>query len=914
MTAGAADEPLYGREHELKVVANLVGGLAEGAGGVLVVCGEAGIGKSALLAAAARLAADSGVRVLSATGIQAEARLPFAGLHQLLRPVLPLTERLPPLQRAGLLSAFGMADGEPAGEFLIGLAALELISEAASATPVLLAVDDAQWLDEPSCVVLGFVARRLAAEPAALLVAIRDGIASPFGDAGLPELPLAGLTEPAATALLDARVPGLDPALRDRLLAEAAGNPLALVELPKAMRPGLSASRGLPPPLLPLTARLERAFAAQESELPAATRTVLLAAAADDGGGLPEVLAAASALTGTAVTADALLPAIAVGLAEIDETGLRFRHPLIRSAIYQTASVSQRRAAHAALAGLLDHHPDRRTWHRAAAVLGPDEQVAADLEAAAVRAERRGAVVMAVDAFRRAAQLSEDAPSRGRRLQRAAIKAFDSGHPELGEDLLRAAESLDLAADQRTWVAYVRETFTGGGTWSGATMVDSFVGLAERMRAAGHTGTALDALLSIAMRCYWGNPSERTRSAVIAAAEKLPLPDTDPALLLILASADPVRRGALVNARIEVISPDDTDPAEMYFAGVAAGTVWSWDRSLPLLEAGVNGLRRQGRLGLLVQALVTQAWAALHSSRIPAAMSAADEAARLAPETGQGHWAHAARLVEALVAAASGNAEAAAVMTQESESGYRAIGAAPNLGLVLFARGRGAVVNQRYAEGLAYLRRILDSADPAHHPYVGTWGLGDLVEAAAHVGDLDAARAYLDQLESLAAATSGSLLVAAAAYARPLVADGDDAERLYQAALADGLANWPDYRARMLLRYGEWLRRQRRAAESRAPLREARDSFDALGLASLAERARLELRAAGESSSRRQPRPWDQLTPQELQIARMAADGMSNRDIGQQLYISHRTVSAHLYRIFPKLGITSRSQLHAAIS
>jgi len=254
------------------------------------------------------------------------------------------------------------------------------------------------------------------------------------------------------------------------------------------------------------------------------------------------VLAAASALTGTEVTADALLPAIAAGLAEIDETGLRFRHPLIRSAIYQDGErvpAADRACRARRTPRSSPRSPGLASGRRG---LGPDEQVAADLEAAAVRAERRGAVVMAVDAFRRAAQLSEDAPSRGRRLQRAAIKAFDSGHPELGEDLLRAAESLDLAADQRTWVAYARETFTGGGTWSGATMVDSFVGLAERMRAAGHTGTALDALLSIAMRCYWGNPSERTRSAVIAAAEKLPLPDTDPALLLILAS--PTRCGA----------------------------------------------------------------------------------------------------------------------------------------------------------------------------------------------------------------------------------------------------------------------------------------------------------------------------------------------------------------------------------
>ena len=654
MTAGAADDPLYGREDELHVVADLVGSLAQGVGGALAVSGEAGIGKSALLAAAARLAADSGARVLSATGIQAEARLPFAGLHQLLRPVLPVAERLPPRQRAALLSAFGMADAEPAGPFLIGLATLELISDAATSSPVLLIADDAQWLDEPSCAVLGFVARRLTAEPTALLVAARDGHASSFGEAGLPGLPLAGLAEPDAAALLDARAPGLDPALRDRLIAEAAGNPLALVELPKAVRLGQPIPGGPPPSLLPLTARLERAFVAQESGLPAATRVVLLAAAADDGGALPEVLATASALAGTTVTADALLPAIAAGLVEIDETGLKFRHPLMRSAIYQATSMSQRHAVHAALAGLLDGQPDRRAWHRAAAILGPGEQVAADLEAAAVRAVRRGAVTMAIDALRRAAQLSEDAPSRGRRLQRAALIAFESGHPELGEDLLRATESLDLAADLRTWVAYERETFTGGGTWSGATMVDSFVGLAERMRVAGHADTALDALLSIAMRCYWGNPGERTRSAVIAAAEKLPLPDTDPALLLILASADPVRRGALVNARIEVIRPDDTDPARMFFAGVAAGTVWSWDRSLPLLEAGVNGLRRQGRLRLLVQALVTQAWAALHSSRIPAALSAASEATRLAPETGQGHWANAARLVQAVVTAAGG--------------------------------------------------------------------------------------------------------------------------------------------------------------------------------------------------------------------------------------------------------------------
>jgi DNA-binding CsgD family transcriptional regulator len=267
-----------------------------------------------------------------------------------------------------------------------------------------------------------------------------------------------------------------------------------------------------------------------------------------------------------------------------------------------------------------------------------------------------------------------------------------------------------------------------------------------------------------------------------------------------------------------------------------------------------------------------------------------------------------------VAASAAGDDAAADALAQRTEALYLASGSTSMLGFVQFARGHGAVLNQRYAVGLAYLRRILDPADPVFHPFVGSWGLADLAEAAVALGEPARAQAYLGQLESLAAQTGGPLLLAQAAYARPLVAGDDQAEPLYQAALGEGLASWPDYRARMLLRYGEWLRRQRRAAESRVPLREARDSLDALGFTHLAERARLELRAAGESSSRREPRPWDELTAQELQIARMAADGMSNREIGEQLFISHRTVGAHLYKIFPKLGITSRSQLHAALA
>jgi DNA-binding CsgD family transcriptional regulator len=908
-----AEGALYGRERELDGLASLVRGLAEGSGGALVVRGEAGIGKSSLLAAAAGLAGQAGAQVLTATGVQAETRLPFAGLHQLLRPVLPLAERLPPRLRSALLSAFGLADMPVgAGPFLIGLAALELISDMAASTPVLLIADDAQWLDEPSGVVLGFVARRLATEPAALLIAVRDGLASSFDDAGLPGLPLTGLAEPAAAALLEARAPGLDLAHRDRLLSEAAGNPLALVELPKSVRPGHPAG-GLTGPLLPLTTRLEQAFAAQQSGLPETTRAVLLAAAANDSTALPEALDAASVLAGTAVTADALLPAIAAGLLETGEAGPRFRHPLIRSAVYQAASLARRRAAHTALAGLLAGRPDRRAWHVAAAALGPDEQVAVDLEAAAVRAVQRSAFSVAADAYRRAAQLSDDTFSRTRRLLLAAHTALSSGHLRLGHELLRAAESLDLTADQRTLAAWMRET-SGDGTWTGTSQLDALVRLAEQMRTAGETRTALDTLSNFALRCYWGNPAPETRAAVITAAERLGRPETEPALLAILSSADPVRTGERVNALVKSITPDRTEPTAMWYSGLAAANTWAWDSALPLLDAAVDELRAQGQLGLLTRALTTQAWAAVHLARLPTAVAAASEASRLAVETGQAHWTGANQLAQAVAASAAGDDAAADALAQQTEALYLASGSTSMLGFVQFARGHGAVLNQRYAVGLTHLRRVLDPSDPVFHPFVGTWGLADLAEAAAAVGEPDLAQAYLGQLESLAAQTGGPLLLAQAAYARPLAAEDDQAEPLYQAALGDGLASWPDYRARMLLRYGEWLRRQRRAAQSRVPLREARDSFDALGFTHLAERARLELRAAGEWSSRRQSRPWDELTAQELQIARMAADGMSNREIGQQLFISHRTVGTHLYKIFPKLGITSRSQLHAALA
>jgi ATP/maltotriose-dependent transcriptional regulator MalT len=361
----------------------------------------------------------------------------------------------------------------------------------------------------------------------------------------------------------------------------------------------------------------------------------------------------------------------------------------------------------------------------------------------------------------------------------------------------------------------------------------------------------------------------------------------------------------------------------MLMVGRASTAVWAFDLSLPFLDAAVQGLRTQGRSGLLAQALVTQAWAAVHCARGPLAVAAAEEGNRLSKETGQARWVAAAQLAQATIAAERGDLPAAEALATEAETLLMSMGANSMLALAQFVRGRGAVAHQRYSDGLNHHERILDPTDPAYHPLVGAWALSDLVEAAAHSGKLMLAKGYLQQLESLAAATSGSFLRAEAGYARPMVADDDHAEALFHRALERDLVGWPSYRGRMLLWYGKWLRRRRRVADSRAPLRAAREGFDALALPVLAQRARQELRASGETSEHRVTQPWTQLggkarppeplTPQELQIGQLAADGLSNREIGEKLYLSHRTVASHLYRMFPKLGVTSRSQLHSAL-
>lgn len=900
---------LRGRSRELDAIEDLIAGVGE-RGGALMLLGEAGIGKSALLDAARDLAAARGMRTLSMTGVESEAHLPFAGLHRLLGPTLAQLDRLPAPQRAAVEAAFGLSNDGASDFFRIALGALELLSEAALSSPLLLVVDDAQWLDPATFDVLAFVARRIQLEPIALLFAVRSGVDERIEPVDVPTLVVGGLDKPTAAALLDANAPNLSPDLRQRVLDEAGGNPLALAELPNAIARDFVRSPTAP---LPLTARLEKAFAVRSAELPMETQQLVLVAALDDGGGVREVFRAMSALVGHDVTVEEFSSAEVRRLVALDSAGLRFHHPLVRSAIYQRASVADRRAAHAALAVAYADDPDRSVWHRAAAVEAPDDEVAVRLEEAAQRALRRGAPGVAAWGLTRAADLVADASKRGDLLIRAGELHFMFGDAEVTVRLLREAQLLDLDPLERTRTAFILEV-GDRQRWSGADRVPAFVQIAQQSADAGDVGGALHALSTVSLRCWWSNPDQSTREEVVAAAESLPVPADDPLLISTLALADPLACGATVLERATAHTADSADPVTSYLMGAALAAVWAQDRSLEYLAAAVEGFRTSGQVGALSQALNYQAWSAFLVSDTALAATAGEEAERLGIETGQALWATSVSMVRALLAADNGDPTTALELADRAEEVFLPMRANPLLSLVQITRGHVALVDGRFSDAYANLRRIFDRNDIAFHPFVRGWVLCDLVDAAyPDAAHADEARGFLVELTSMAEQTGATMLQAQIGYARAVLATGDDVERLFQAALADALPHWPGLRARMLLAYGTWLRRRQRLAEARSPLRGALEAFRALGIPVLAQRAQQELRATGETARRRTVETRAQLTPQELQIARMAADGLTNREIGQKLYLSHRTVGSHLYRIFPRLGVTARGQLRAAI-
>lgn len=898
---------LIGRDRELAVIQGSLANAAEGRGSSVLVRGDPGIGKSALLELAAEQAGQEGFSVLRTGGVLTEAKMPFAALQRLIQPCVENMDTLALPQHAAIETAIGARSAEPPETFMIALAVLDLLSEAAAHAPLLVLVEDAHWLDDSTTDVLAFVARRVELEPLLMLLSAREGPLVRIDDARLPELALRGLDPPDAEQLLDEHAPRLAPAVRSRVLELAAGNPLALIELPRSRLdiPGGTAD-------ISLSERLERAFSERLAGLPEETRSALLVAALDEGGDVASALAAGALLDGGAGSIRAFTPAEEARLVALRGDAIHFRHPLVRAAVVATAATADRQAAHAALARAYVRDPDRSVWHEAASLHGPDESIALRLEAAAERAERRGAPALAAAALERAATLTPDQTLRGGRLVRAAEAELDLGRIDVAHDLLARTRTLDLDDDARTRVAFIREV-TNPSSWTGADSAAAFAKVADDLAARGAGAAALQALQMVSLRLWWGNPHPDVRRAVVTAAERAADRPDDPLLLSVLALADPIGRGRFVKERLERFMPDPGDPVAMHHLGYAADATYSHDLALPFLTAAVEGFRPQGRLGLLCESLMSQAYSAIHLANAPLALSAAEEAERLARDTMRPLWAITARLARAIVAAERGQHELAESLATEAEAVLTPMGANALLGVIQFARGRGAVAHQLYEEGYFHLRRLFDSADVAYQPLVGLWGLSDLIESSFNTDRRDEAVDYLEQLEEVAEMSNGSLLHAELAYARPLLASDAEAGELYQAALEHGLVSWPCYRGRLLLNYGRWLRRRRRVAESRAPLRAARELFDSLGFVGLAEAARNELRASGETSRKRDVVQRDQLTPQELQIAQLAAGGMTNREIGSKLYLSHRTVGSHLYRLFPKLGVTSRSQLREAL-
>jgi DNA-binding CsgD family transcriptional regulator len=900
------DAFLFGRERELLVIEEQLGSVSD-RGSALLIRGEAGVGKTAILEAAKLRAASREMSLLTATGVPSETNLPFAGLYELLRPIVERTERLPGPQQDALRAAFGLADVPAAELFLIALGALDLLSDFASERAALLLVDDAQWLDRSTINVLAFIARRLQSEAIVLLVASRDLPETLFTDI-IPELRVEGLDDIASRELLQAHSPNLSGEIRDRVLRESAGNPLALVELPKAIALEASSSRSFPAHL-PLTTRLERAFASRILELPLLTRRVLLIAATDEGSNLAEILTAAKLLGSEELSLEVLAPAITARLIYGDAVSMQFRHPLVRSAVIGTSNIVERAAAHIALATVLKDDPDRSVWHRAAATLGPDEKVAPALEAAGTRALQRGDVRVAIAALERAAELSADATRRARCLLKASELAFEIGWNGLVVSLLQKAEPLELSRRDRVWLTWLREATQR--SISGAAALKE---IADSIKTDDDVDVALDLLSGPATKGWWAEPDEEVCKHVIGAVERVRgSSGDDPRFILIVAMTDPIDRGAFVIERLRRFAANVRDDARTaHLLGLAAIQIGDFDLAERFLSSAIAGLRSDGRLVLLAHMLVLRAWTAIFRGDRNVAIADAEEGTRLAQETDQPTYVSLARAAAAMSAALRGDYESAEALANEAERIAQPLGIL--LAEVQMARGINALGAGRYDDAYRHLRRMFDPLDSAYHPMRHCYFIGDLAEAAVQSGHRDDAIAMLAEMEELAQRTPSPQFRLAVLFARAILGDDRDVPQFFEAALAAAAGHSSFTTARLRLAFGAWLRRARRVKEARPLLQAAMEAFDALGALPWSERARQELRAAGASIQRRVPERQEELTAQELQIALMAAEGLTNREIGQKLYLSHRTVGSHLYRIYPKLDITSRFQLRDALA
>jgi DNA-binding CsgD family transcriptional regulator len=902
---------IVGREHEIEVLFAAVDP-AGSAGGAIAVCGEPGIGKSVLLEAAARRGQERGHLVLRATGVEAESRLPFAGLHELLCPVLGAADVLPPPQRRALLSAFGIEEDGSPEPFLIFLAALNLLTGAAARQPVAVIVDDVQWLDQPSQDAVAFLARRIHDDPVIVVGGIRDGYATPFLPASGQVLDIGPLDGESSRALLHACAPDLDEAGRDQILDFARGNPLALAELPGTWRGGPAGTGLVPGSPVPLSTRLEHAFAGRLGELASPTRDALLIAAADSESALAEILAAAQELAGVQVPVDALDAAAAAGLLTRDEVRIQFRHPLVRSAILGAESTRRRQQAHGALAAVLADQPYRRAWHRAQAIIGPDDEVADELEHNHDISVCRGSVSGAIAALERSAQLSSSPATRVRRLLRAAQCAFSLGRPEVVERLLSEAMRNPLTELDQARVEVLREAFHDGIPGDGGRVME-MCRLAARAVRGGQQDVALDLLLAASLRCWWADTGPEARQMVAAVTGQITGMSADPRYVAALAIAEPVACSQVVDALLSRAGPGADDVEALILLGMAAHAIGDPVRSLRFLDRAEARLRQRGQLGRLSHVLNMGLLSRLELGDFQRVRIDSEEARRLAVDTQQPIWHSGALAIDAMAHGLRGDNPRAQQLAAEAEQLAAGGGLNPPLACVQLARGYGHLSAGNYTAAYQALRRLFDPADASYHLTERFHGISFLSDAAIPAGQRNDAHRIVSDLETVAAGSASTTLRHQLAYARAVLADEENAGDLYLAALGSDLNSWPWLRGRLQLAFGRWLRRRHQVAEARESLRSAHATLSGIGARVWAEQARTELRAAGEPTPRRSAPTWETLTAQELQIVRMAGDGYSNKQIGQRLYLSPRTVSGHLYRAFPKLGITSRGQIAACL-
>jgi DNA-binding CsgD family transcriptional regulator len=889
---------LVGRAPEQAAIDALLAGAGDG-GAALVIFGTPGVGKSALLEWAAATAGDK-LRVLRTVGSVTEFGLPYAALHQVMRPVLGHSNRLTARYRRALDVAFGRASGAAPDVSTVAMAALELLAEVAVERPVLLLADDAQWMDPASQQALAFLARRVASDRIVLLATHRENEAGLLLDAAIATMSLAPLDAESAAVLLDRVAGTLDASTRSLLLDAARGNPLALLELPRAI--GAYSAVGVD--RLPLTARLESSFLARIDEFDVATSTVLEVAALSDSDDVAEIVAAAELLCGQD-DPPSLDPAVSAGLIVVDGAAVHFRHPLIRSAILQRLGPDRRRACHAALAHVLPDRPERSVWHRAAAALRPDAALAAELELHAERAIKRGAPTNAVRALERAAQLSVDGRDRAGRTYHAAALAYAVGQPEHGERLRRHYR--DLVDSEHDGLRYEWLNELADGDSGGDQRITTLVDLAGRASVVGDDTLAIDLLRASALRCWNLAPGRPMGKQVITAADRLTGVDL-PTRAQLLAYCSPFDSDATIRALIAQVPAASRDTSVSYRLAHAAACAGAFDVSQGLLTDAAERLRSDGHLHTLGRTLSLLAWSAMRRGNWSYAVAAAEESTRLCAETRQPFWEASSLVAHAAVAAFRGEFAAAEdlVVSAERRNPRRlaTIGAVTLITRAAVASGQGD-----YGRAFTCLAQLHDPVDSAYHPAHALWSLASMAEAAAASGEVAAARSLVAGLPPEVRETTSPTGRMNLAFAAAVLAADDESEPRFAEALAADMTIWPYERYRLLFAYGKSLRRRRRVRESREHLRKARDGLDSLGARPLAERVRAELRAAGERSDAPVPDVWDALSPQETQIASMVAQGLTNRDIAKRLFISHRTVGSHLYRMFPKLGITSRSEL-----